>query len=424
MAWRSDSHLNDDVVGGWYDAGDFLKLNFPLAPTVGLLAWGMIEFKDAYVASGVGVMSTARNNLRIAADYLHRCWDPVNQTYVGQIGAVSTDHNYWGRPEDQNVVRPALVYNTSMPAADLLGAVAGALAATSVVFNGPDTSFSQQVLNTAQSLYSIAVVTGGKYSDFYRKDTHSIYPSADFKDSLAFAAGWLYRATGNTSYLDQALKHWGSGSGDVFCSWDSLWALHAVHMSTLVSKGVPVPGGVGYVTWAKNTFLKAWINANGYQDIISTPRGMHYAKWNSWGTLAMSTEAAALALLNAKYETDPGSKASQVTFARSQIDYALGFDAYRSFVVGFGNNPPQFAHHAAASCPDPPAICDWSTFASKTPNFHTLYGALVGGPAGQRKNATDPDNTYNDRRNDYVTNEVANDCTFTFVYMYFYLSCI
>jgi len=31
-------------------------------------------------------------------------------------------------------------------------------------------------------------------------------------------------------------------------------------------------------------------------------------------------------------------------FARSQIDYALG-NGGRSFVVGFGNNPPVRPHH-------------------------------------------------------------------------------
>jgi len=33
-------------------------------------------------------------------------------------------------------------------------------------------------------------------------------------------------------------------------------------------------------------------------------------------------------------------------FAKSQIDYILG-DAGRSYVVGYGNNPPTHVHHRA-----------------------------------------------------------------------------
>lgn len=102
------------------------------------------------------------------------------------------------------------------------------------------------------------------------------------------------------------------------------------------------------------------------------------------------------------------------------------------------------AHHAGASCPNEPASCDWSQFDSKDPNPQVrrrdgmrrgaclpqpasqaagpgcaasppmrltaavavaatpqvLTGALVGGPAGPG------DDTYHDKRNDYVTNEV------------------
>ena len=54
-----------------------------------------------------------------------------------------------------------------------------------------------------------------------------------------------------------------------------------------------------------------------------------------------------------------------------------------------------------SSCPNAPAACDWNTFNSPDPNYHVLYGALVGGP--------DENDNYVDRRNDAVQNEVATD---------------
>jgi len=39
-----------------------------------------------------------------------------------------------------------------------------------------------------------------------------------------------------------------------------------------------------------------------------------------------------------------------------QLGYALG-DKGRSFVQGYGTNPPQRSHHRAASCPESPQNC-------------------------------------------------------------------
>ncbi|MPC16854.1 Endoglucanase A [Portunus trituberculatus] len=98
---------------------------------------------------------------------------------------------------------------------------------------------------------------------------------------------------------------------------------------------------------------------------------------------------------------DLGIKSEEYrAFGKQQIHYMLGSTG-RSFVVGFGNNPPQRPHHASSSCKDPPEPCSWPDFHSPYPNPHILYGALVGGP-GQ-------DDSYADVRSDYVKNEVACD---------------
>jgi hypothetical protein len=41
-------------------------------------------------------------------------------------------------------------------------------------------------------------------------------------------------------------------------------------------------------------------------------------------------------------------------FIKKQMNYILG-DTGRSYVVGFGNNPPVRPHHASSSCPDMPS---------------------------------------------------------------------
>ncbi|KAK3581334.1 hypothetical protein CHS0354_016177 [Potamilus streckersoni] len=89
-------------------------------------------------------------------------------------------------------------------------------------------------------------------------------------------------------------------------------------------------------------------------------------------------------------------------WAMSQFHYALGNNPQnRSYVVGFGNNPPQRPHHRSSSCPMIPAPCGWDEQTNTGPNPHVLYGALVGGP--------DQSDVYVDDRKDYVKNEVACD---------------
>ena len=93
---------------------------------------------------------------------------------------------------------------------------------------------------------------------------------------------------------------------------------------------------------------------------------------------------------------DPGRRYSKL--ASDSIDYILGDNPRQSsYVVGYGENSPQQPHHRAASG------MSWDDFNSDQPNEHVLYGALVGGPA-----AAD-DFAYNDKRSDYISNEVAID---------------
>lgn len=117
------------------------------------------------------------------------------------------------------------------------------------------------------------------------------------------------------------------------------------------------------------------------------------------GSLRHMANAAFLLMVYSK-QLDGYLRAKAICFAHGQIRYALG-DAGRSFVVGYGTNPPQRVHHRAASCPNPPETCDYRYFTLPGPNPRTIYGALVGGP--------DPSDIYRDDRTDAMGNEVAVD---------------
>ena len=88
-------------------------------------------------------------------------------------------------------------------------------------------------------------------------------------------------------------------------------------------------------------------------------------------------------------------------FSRKQIHLLLG-DGGRSFVVGYGNNPPLQPHHRSSSCPNKPSSCGWNEATSLGANPQTLTGALVGGPENLA-------GSYEDNRINFITIEVAID---------------
>ena len=54
IPWRSSamesdgSTVNEDLNGEYFDAGDYVKFNFPAAAVTKMLAWEMVEFSEGY----------------------------------------------------------------------------------------------------------------------------------------------------------------------------------------------------------------------------------------------------------------------------------------------------------------------------------------------------------------------------------------
>lgn len=57
----------EDLTGGYFDAGDFVKFGFPMAAFTTLLAWGAIDYENAYVKSGE--LKNVRDAIRWSTDF-------------------------------------------------------------------------------------------------------------------------------------------------------------------------------------------------------------------------------------------------------------------------------------------------------------------------------------------------------------------
>ena len=125
-------------------------------------------------------------------------------------------------------------------------------------------------------------------------------------------------------------------------------------------------------------------------------KGLAY--FGEWGSLRYATGAAFSAALYFEATGD----ATYRDFAASQLAYVMGQNEYqRSFVVGFGNNPPKNPHHANAYGYE---ALDWDL---SKPALNSLDGALVAGPTKTAAGVSTPG--YEDMVSDWVGNEVTID---------------
>ncbi|GLW69642.1 endoglucanase [Kitasatospora phosalacinea] len=400
VSWRGDSALDDgkdvglDLTGGWYDAGDHVKFGLPMAASTTMLAWGGIAEKAGYTASGQ--MPYLKNNLRFVDDYLIKAHPAPNVLY-GQVGSGSADHAWWGPAEVLPMARPAYKIDASCPGSDLAGETAAALASSSMVFADSDPTYSATLLTHAKQLYSFADTYRGKYSDCI-KDAQGYYNSwSGYNDELVWGAIWLYKATGDSSYLAKAESYYANLSTEPQSTtksykWTIAWDDKSYGDYVLLAQ---LTGKQQYVDDA-NRWLDWWtVGVNGSQ-VKYSPGGE--AVLDSWGSLRYAANTSFVALVYSDTLTgDPVRKARYHDFAVRQIDYALGDNPRKSsYLIGFGANSPKNPHHRTAHG-------SWTDqLTNPVDSRHTLIGALVGGPSSA-------DDSYTDDRSNYVNNEVATD---------------
>ena len=402
--WRGDSGMQDgadvgrDLTGGWYDAGDHVKFGLPMAASATMLAWGIVDYRNAYVQTGQ--LSNALDQLKWATDYFIKAHPTANELY-GQIGAGGTDHAWWGPAEVMQMARPAYRVTTSCPGSDLAGETAAAMAAASMAFRATDPTYANTLLTHARQLYSFADTDRGKYSDCI-SDAQGFYNSwSGYNDELVWGAIWLYRATNESAFLDKAQTYYANLSNQQQTTiksykWTHAWDDKSYGSYVLLAK---LTGATNYHQDAQR-WLNWWtvggtaLGADGTR-VNYSPGGQ--AVLDQWGSLRYAANTAFVALIYSDAITDTVLKARYHDFAKRQIDYALGDNPRNSsFVVGFGANPPRNPHHRTAHG-------SWTDQISfPTISRHILYGALVGGPSSAN-------DAYTDDRSNYTANEVATD---------------
>ncbi|KAJ6943637.1 endoglucanase 6-like isoform X2 [Populus alba x Populus x berolinensis] len=417
VTWRANSGLNDgkasgvDLVGGYYDAGDNVKFGLPMAFTITMMSWSIIEYGKQLGSSGE--LGNTMDAVKWGTDYLIKA-HPQPYVLYGEVGDGNTDHYCWQRPEDMTTDRRAYKIDPSNPGSDLAGETAAAMAAASIVFRHSNPTYANELLTHAHQLFDFADKYRGKYDSSISVAQKYYRSVSGYNDELLWAAAWLYQATNNQYYLDYLGNNGDSMGGTGWGMTEFSWDVKYAGVQTLVAKflmqgkaGHHAPVFEKYQQKAED-FMCSCLG-KGTRNVQKTPGGLIYLQ--RWNNMQFVTSASFLAAVYSDYLVSAGrnlncaagnvAPSQLLALAKSQVDYILGDNPRAtSYMVGYGNNYPRQVHHRGSSIVsykvDPTFIscrggyATWFSRKGSDPNL--LTGAIVGGPDAYDNFADERDN--------------------------------
>lgn len=367
ITWRGNCHTDDEVPGGFHDAGDHAMFGLPQGFAASVLGWSYYEFKDAYNATGQG------DHLKLIMDHFCDFFKRSTKlsgssvsNFLYQKGDGNEDHAYWGAPEQQGGGRK--MFWTSNSASDIAADYAAALALNYINFG------NKEDLTYAEALYNFSV----QHNKCESNGPNGFYFATGCSptDEQANAAGWLYIATNNEKYKSDC-----ASKQTQYLGWCDGWD----------NRGLGAACVYAHITgdWSKvNGFLSGYTNSSSYLCM------------DDWGSARLNCSMQMSALVASK-----NSNAGFQNWAQGQMDYILGNNPFNTcLVTGYASNSAKNTHHRAASGYQ--GYTGEYAFYEGVKTYHptngkVLIGALTGGPnkAGQ----------YSDVIDDYMCNEVAVD---------------
>lgn len=417
VTWRSNSGLQDgklngvDLVGGYYDAGDNVKFGLPMAFTITMMSWSIIEYGKQMGNSGE--LGHAMNAVKWGTDYLLKAHPEPNVLY-GEVGDGVTDHYCWQRPEDMTTSRQAYRLDPNHPGSDLAGETAAAMASASMVFRRANPAYSNELLTHAKQLFEFADKYRGKYDSSITVAQKYYQSVSGYADELLWAAAWLYQATNDHYYLDYLGRNGdalgGTGWAMTEFGWDVKYAGVQLLVAKFLLQGKAAQHSPVFEKYQQKAeyFLCSYMGKGG-RNVQRTPGGLIYRQ--RWNNLQFVTSASFLLTVYSDYLQSAGrsiqcssgtaSPTDLFNFAKSQVDYILGDNPRAtSYMVGYGSTFPQQVHHRGSSIVsikvNPSFVtcrggyATWYSRKASDPNL--LDGAIVGGPDAYDNFADERDN--------------------------------
>jgi cellulose synthase/poly-beta-1,6-N-acetylglucosamine synthase-like glycosyltransferase len=427
IPWRNSSYYTveganvksqgySDLTGGWFQ-GDLVggvKMTHPTAFSMSMLAWGLLEFPQGFDTANQ--TQQALQTLKWGSDYLIKTARPDKKTSTTkapqwliayQVGNLTDESAYWGRPEQYNGPRPAYLTTTWNGSSDIGGQMVAAWVSTALAYEKTDPAYYDTLMNAALNLYGAITSRRGSYSRFFMYDCPVsmaaqevrvargtllgkncvkpenafsgaalvYYNSTSYRDDLARAAAWMYKATADPAYLTDAYTYYTQHvdlEGD-FGKYRMLDYDNVIYATTVLLAELTDDTNFHYQA---QQYLRDWLcTQTGIIKYTDAGRAFNFYQPDLAGTM----NAAFLAAVYGNhitpnsantYKYNNAFKAQRYTcFARQQMQYVLG-DPGRSSVVGFGTNPPTHIFDRASSCQ--PSVFNTTTNTTNSPPCNVL----------------------------------------------------
>ncbi|KAH9750098.1 Endoglucanase 25 [Citrus sinensis] len=373
------SGITNDLLGGYYDAGDAIKFHFPASFNMTMLSWSVIEYRAKYEAAG-------------------------ELNHVKEIIKWAREKIQHSKKISQHEPVPFMGIDYDRPVQECTSSsdLAAEMADASIVFKDNE-EYSKKLIHSAIMIFKFSRQYRGRYSAG-GVEAGWFYNSTSYWDEFTWSGAWLYYATGNSSYLKLVTTTGLGKQAGIFrgtldnslLSWDNMPAGTAKIFGRRTSSrtsfepvkialkpgpvNITLKSGVSYEEMLRAFHNQTAVTIYSYPPIFSS--------WNrTKGRLIQLNHGRPQPL---QYVTNAAFLASLFSNCLScwftwMIDYILGNNPQKmSYLVGFGSPYPQYVHHRGASIPKNKIkySCKrgWKWRDSSKPNPNTLVGAMVAGP--------------------------------------------
>ena len=408
-------------MGGWWDAGDYMKFVQTHSYTVALMLIGIRDFPSQMGATGVtqnGLHFT--DEAKFGLDWLQEMWDDQNKIFYYQMAIgngnaqTTSDHDIWRLPQADDTyggctsqfryichrpvfVNPAALNSSGQiqSGASISPNLAGRLAADfALCFHEYQTSnatYANQCLSSAEHIFDLANTAPS--GNLLTVAPFSFYPETEWRDDMELGATELYFAVQGcgtscpinlhpASYYLQQAASWANAyitgpndAADTLNLYDVSGLAHFELYRALALAGNP--NGLATNQAALLADLQKQLNKAIAQS-ATDPFGFGFP----WATYDTTSHGGGLAVMAAEYSFLNGpalnGSTNPAVYAYRQLSNVLGTNAWgTSLIVNDGTTFPLCMQHQVTNLvPSPP----------NGPPF--LSGAAVEGPNSVTSNGT------------------------------------
>ena len=316
-----------DVSGGWHDAGDYGRYIVPAAKAVADLLYAYGANPSLY-SDNIGIPESNNgvpdvlDEVRYELEWMLKM---QNKNTGGVYHKVTCDtFPGYVMPEDET--KPLIVMpETTTSTADF----AASMALAYEVYKDIDADFANTCLEAAKKAYEWTKANPDKLYIANPDDiTTGAYEDNSATDEIYWASAQLYRATGDSKYLENISSATGMG-------WKTIGDYGNIALATM--------DGIDKESDAyKNACNKIITQADKFISTSgNTAYGVSLSKFN-WGS-NMDVANSGI-ILGIAYQLTGEQK--YIDNANEQFDYLLGVNPVgECFVTGFGTVSPQNPHH-------------------------------------------------------------------------------